>query len=90
MYHHLNWQKTSLQELWMHNNGVATPLRESVVSLPEEVVRALPAIHALSGCDTTSKVGFKLQAFNAAYKAEHPVLVDFGVKTLDDDIPAER
>ena len=47
-------------------------------------------IHALSGCDTTSKVGSKLQAFNAAYKAEHPVLVDFGVKTLDDDIPAER
>ena len=57
MYYHLNWRKFSLQELWMHHNGLASPIHESVASLPEEVVNVLPAIHALSGCDTTSKIG---------------------------------
>ena len=28
----------------------------------------LPTIHALTGCDTTSKVGTKLQAYKAANK----------------------
>ena len=70
----------------MNNNGLTTSLHESVISLPKEVVHALLAIHTLSGCNTTSQVDFKLQAFNAGYKSEHAVLVDFDVKTLDDDM----
>ena len=92
MYHHLKRQKFSLQELWMHHNGLATPLHECVERLPEDVVRTLPAVHALSGCDTTSKVGTKLQAFNGANKEEHAILADFEVKALDNDMfeSAER
>ena len=71
MYHFLIWQKYSLQEIWMHHNGLATPLQEAVTSLPIEVVSILPAMHSLSGCDTTSNVGTKLQAFKAANKPEH-------------------
>ena len=76
----------------MHHNGLATPLHECVERLPEDVVRTLPAVHALSGCDTTSKVGTKLQAFNGANKEEHAILADFEVKALDNDMfeSAER
>ena len=43
-------------------------------------------MHSLSGCDTTSKVGTKLQAFKAANKPEHEKLANFGTKKLDDDM----
>ena len=86
MYHHLNWQLYGLQELWMHHNSSASPLHESVGCLPTEVVRILPAIHALTGCDTTAKVGTKLQAFNAAKKQEHFKLAEFGLRSLDEEM----
>ena len=85
MYHHLNWQLYGLQEL-MHHNGSASPLHDSVGCLPMEVVRILPAIHALTGCDTTAKVGTKLQAFNAAKKQEHFKLAEFGLRSLDEEM----
>ena len=77
MYHYLNWRAYGLHEIWVHHIGVATPLHESVAILPDEVVRILPAIHALTGCDTTRKIGSKLQAFNAAQKSEHFKLETF-------------
>ena len=86
MYHHLNWRACGLKEIWMHHIGIAAPLHESVENLPDEVVRILPAIHALTGCDTTSKIGSKLQAFNAAQKSEHFHLEEFGKKQLDDEM----
>ena len=81
-----------LQDLWFHHNGSAIPLHESFESLPIEVVRVLPAIHALTGCDTTSKVGTKLQAFHAAHKSEHFILAEFGNGVLNDSmiLSAER
>ena len=70
----------------MHHSGSASPLHESVRCLPIEVVCILPAIHALTGCDTTAKVGTKLQAFNAAKKEEHFTLAEFGIRPLDDEM----
>ena len=55
MFHFLNWRMYGLQELWFYHKGSASPLHESVESLPVEVVRVPPAVHALTGCDTTSK-----------------------------------
>ena len=86
MYHYLSWNMYGLQELWMHHNGSASPLHESVECLPNEVVRILPAIHALTGCDTTAKIGTKLQAFNAAKKEEHFKLAEFGLRPLDEEM----
>ena len=67
-------------------------MHESVESLPIEVVRVLPAIHALTGCDTTPKVGSKLQAFHVAHKSEHFILAEFGNGVLNDSmiLSAER
>ena len=70
----------------MHHSGSVSPLHESVQCLPIEVVRILPAIHVLTGCDTIAKVGTNLQAFNAAKKEEHFTLAEFGIRPLDDEM----
>ena len=86
MYLFLNWCMHGLQDLWFHHNGSAIPLHESFESLPIEVVRVLPAIHALTGCDTTSKVGTKLQAFHADHKSEDFILAELGNGVLNDSM----
>ena len=42
--------------------------------------------NGISGCDTTSKIGTKLQAFRAAIKQEYTVLKDFGITPLDENM----
>ena len=86
MYHHLTWRRYGLSEIWMHTSGDVAALHESVESMADEVIQILPAIHALSGCDTTSKIGIKLQAYRAAQKDEYRVLVGFGISDLDEDM----
>ena len=46
MYHQLTWRRYGLSELWMHNSGNVTALHESVESIPDELIRSLPAVHA--------------------------------------------
>ena len=86
MYHILTWSRYGLQEVWTHHGGSVNPVHESVSNLPVEVTRILPAIHALSGCDTTSKIGTKLQAYSAANNPEHYCLKYFGLEALDDNL----
>ena len=51
----------------------------------------LPALHALTGCDTTSKVGTKKAALKAAECTGSELLSGFGKEPLSDDtIAAER
>ena len=63
MYHYLRWQKLGLQELWLYKGRSKSiniyALHDLVSKLGADVVDHLPAAHALSGCDTTSKVGTK-------------------------------
>ena len=40
-------------------------------------------IHALTGYDTTSKVGKKFQAFKTAHKSEYASLNKFGISEFD-------
>ena len=86
MYHYLTWRNFGLRELWFHLGASVTPQPESVSNLPEKMILILTAIHALSGCDTTSKVGTKLQAFKAAKNPENYILKDFGIRTLNDHL----
>ena len=58
------------------------PVNDSVKDLPNNIVKLLPAVHTLSGCDT-SKVETKLQAFKAAHKPEYELLNLFGISALD-------
>lgn len=68
-----------LRELWVKTGvGDSTrfiPIHTLFTSVGKDLCKVLPAVHTLTGCDYTSKVGTK----NAALKAEPTeYLVDFG------------
>ena len=86
MYHFSNWSEYELSEIWCHHMNKMLPIHGAVHNLPQSVIKSLPAIHALSGCDTTSKVGTKLQAFKAAHKTEYASLDQFGLSHLDEQM----
>jgi hypothetical protein len=50
------------------------------------VVEVLPAVHALTGCDTTSKVGTKLSALQTAEKYGYELLSSFGTSDITDEM----
>ena len=54
--------------------------------MKSDVVDVLPAVHALSGCDTTSKVGTKTSALQATEETGHEQLESFGKLPLSDDM----
>ena len=67
--HH--WKIHRLHELWFQNSGQISLVHESVKKLKRPLVRILPAIHALTESDTTSKVGTKDKAFKVACNSNY-------------------
>ena len=62
----------------MCNSGMnrsALPLHDICGALGEEFTKCLPALHALTRCDTTSKVSTKLAALKAIQKPENSLLI---------------
>ena len=80
LYHFtVNWRDLGLQELWLvRNSGVKRsilPLHDICLALGNELVMCLPALHALTGCDTTSKISTKLAAMKAIRNPENASMV---------------
>ena len=80
LYHiTVNWRDLGLQELWLfRNSGVKRsilPLHDICIALGDELTKCLPALHALTGCDTTSKISTKLAALNAVCKPGNSSLI---------------
>ena len=66
LYHYQQWVYEDLQEIWMlYGQGVSSRAL-SIPQIPEtlesDVISVLPAVHALSGCDSTCKIGSKKTA----------------------------
>ena len=57
----------------------AVPLHEVATKLETTVIDVLPALHALTGCDTTSKICSKNAALKTAETGIIENLVTFGV-----------
>ena len=53
--------------------------------LDKALIDILPAVHALTGCDTTSKVGIKKATLKAAECTGSELLSSFGKEPLSDD-----
>ena len=72
LYHiTVNWRDLGLQQLWLIRNSCSLAVKRSIRSaLGDELTRCLPALHALTGCDTTSKISTKLAALNTLRKPE--------------------
>ena len=84
MYNFSNWSDYGLKEIWFHHLNKISHIHDSVQNLPINVVQLLPTIQALTGCDTTSKAGTKLQLSKAAHKPEYASLNKFGISELDE------
>ena len=72
LYHiTVSWKDLGLQELWLiRNSGMRRsilPLNDICTALGDKLTRCLPALHALTGCDTTSKISTKLAALKAIH-----------------------
>ena len=61
-----------LQELWFisgrSESKSVVPIHALVGSMEPDLIEILPAIHALTGCNTTSKVGTKRKAIKEGNK----------------------
>ena len=70
LHHYTKWIYINLQELWMicgkDETSRAVPLREVATKLETTVIDVLAALHALTGCDTTSKICSKDAALKTA------------------------
>ena len=80
LYHcTVNWRDLGLQELWLIRNSamkrVILPLHEICSALGNDLIKCLPAVHALTGCDTTSKIATKFATPNAVQKPGSSSLV---------------
>ena len=77
MYHLVvNWSHLGLDELWLiRNSGLKhsiLPMKKICQTLGENLIKCLPALHALTGCDTTSKIATKLAALTAIRNPKKP------------------
>ena len=79
-----------LEELWVikeqGNSFSSVPVHNLVRLMKSDVVHVLPAVHALSGCDTTNKVGTTKSALQAAEETGHEQLHSFGKLPLSYDM----
>ena len=90
LYHYTKWMYVNLQELWMFcgkgETTRAVPLHETATKLETTLVDVLPALHALTGCDTTSKICSKNTALKIADTNIIENLVTFGKTDLSIDM----
>ena len=96
MYHFSRWTHFDLTEIWVLGGQGATrraiPVHDLAERIELRVRDILPAVHVLTGCDTTSKVGTKKAALKAAECTGSELLSGFGKEPLSDDMitAAER
>ena len=90
LYHYTKLMYVNLQELWMFcgkgETTRAVPLHAIATKLESTVVDVLPALHALTGCDTTSKICSKNAALKIADTDFIENLVAFGKMDINIDM----
>ena len=90
LYHYTKWMYVNLQELRMFcgkgETTRAVPLHAIATKLESTVVDVLPALHALTGCDTTSKICSKNAALKIADTDFIENLVAFGKTDINIDM----
>lgn len=88
-----HFKNLGLQELWVvsgrSDSRSAIPIHNLVSSMDPDFVQVLPAIHSLTGCDTTSKFSTKTKAVKMGLKKGFDLLNSFGRETINDNIIAD-
>ena len=78
IYHFNRFVFFGLNELWFRTSRLVVPVHDIVNDIDSDVVDVLPAVHALTGCDTTSKIGTKAAALKTAFACGIELLHSFG------------
>ena len=90
IYHFTRWNFLNLQEIWMLCGQGATkravPIHEIATILDNTITDILPQVHALTGCDTTSKIGTKRSALQVASTPAAERLINFAKESLTDEM----
>lgn len=81
-----SWDKMETLYMTLGNQGSRKtfPLHLLLTQIDKELILNLPALHSLSGCDTTSKVGSKLACFTKPLDLE--LLSGFGTAQLTEEM----
>ena len=90
LFHFARWMYFDFQELWiLCGQGLtsrAVPVDDTAALLDSEAIDIVPAVHALKGCDTTSKVDTKKAALEVAESDLSELLLSFAREPLAADI----
>ena len=95
IYHYSKLKDCGLQNFWLTSGRGESrsffPVHSLYEQLPTNVADVLPAVHALTGCNTVSKVGTKSRALKASFD-HYNLIQDFGKAALSEDmmISAEK
>ena len=65
------------------------PIHDLVDVMEPDLVEILPAIHALTGCDSTSKFGTKGRAIKEGLKNGYSLLYSFGRDEMSNEMLAD-
>ena len=89
LYHLINWEKMGLKQLWVNKGTsfkrIVYPLHTLLDAVGRDIVKHLPAIHALSGADTTSKICSKQKILNVQH-LYNSLLTGFGTSQLTEEM----
>ena len=93
IYHFKNTFAAQLREMWIISGKsgayIVVPLHILSERISPDVIKVLPAIHALSGCDSTSKVGgTKKAVLKTILQYDCNKLIAFGKSPLTDEMIA--
>ena len=84
------WLKMDLKELWCicgtGSTKKAVPIHILYSTLGPDIAHILPALHAVSGTDTTPKVGTKSCALRTVKRIGPNLLKTFGIEQLNEDM----
>ena len=87
LFHYRKLLCFGLQDFWVisrkQNAITIVPVHELVKGFDAAGIGVLPAVHVLTGCDTTSKVGTKLKALKTA-TSDCDLLKTFGKDPIND------
>ena len=76
MYHMIvNWKMIGRALACSNLKRILLPLHNICTTLGDELTKCLPALHALTGTDSTSKISTKLAALNAVRKPDNIDLI---------------
>ena len=89
-YHFSGRMYSGLDELWIISGKCdsinVTSVHTVVNNMGSGVFDVLPAVHALTGCDTASESGTKSAAFQAAMKCGYELLYYFRNSEISDQM----